>query len=110
LANRCASDQPEFTKNDRELGTLEIGESIRLKAFTTFVPENARCASACALAWLGGVQRYMAPGAQIGFHAAYNAKSGQETGVGNALVGAYLNKIGLPYEAVIYISQSDRAA
>jgi hypothetical protein len=85
---------------------IQIGESIRLKAFTTFVPENARCASACALAWLGGTQRFMASGAQIGFHAAYNAKSGQETGVGNAIVGAYLNKIGLPYEAVIYITQA----
>jgi len=31
---------------------IQIGESIRLKGFTTFVPENARCASACALAWL----------------------------------------------------------
>jgi len=48
----------------------------------------------------------MAAGAQIGFHAAYNVASGQETGVGNALVGAYLNKIGLPYEAVIYITQA----
>jgi hypothetical protein len=48
----------------------------------------------------------MAVNAQIGFHAAYNSNSGRETGVGNALVGAYLNKIGLPYEAVIYITQA----
>src|SRR5262249_5798429 len=85
---------------------IQIGESIRLKGFATFVPENARCASACALAWLGGTQRFMAASAQIGFHAAYNSNSGQETGVGNAIVGAYLNKIGLPYEAVIYITQA----
>jgi hypothetical protein len=88
------------------LAGIQIGETIRLKGFTTFVPENARCASACALAWLGGTQRFMAANAQIGFHAAYNSSSGQETGVGNALVGAYLNKIGLPYEAVIYITQA----
>jgi hypothetical protein len=43
--------------------------------------------------------------ARIGFHAAYNT-GGQETGVGNALVGAYLNKIGLPYAAVIYITKA----
>jgi hypothetical protein len=48
----------------------------------------------------------MGPGARIGFHAAYNASSGQETGVGNALVGAYLTRIGLPYSAVIYITQA----
>jgi hypothetical protein len=88
------------------LAGIQIGETIRLKNFATFVPENMRCASACALAWLGGTQRFMATGAKIGFHAAYNVKSGQETGVGNALLGAYLNKIGLPYEAVIYITQA----
>jgi hypothetical protein len=85
---------------------IEIGEIIRLKGFATFVPDRARCASACALAWLGGSPRYMAAGARIGFHAAYNASSGQETGVGNAIIGAYLTRIGLPYSAVIYITQA----
>jgi hypothetical protein len=85
---------------------IEIGEAIRLKGFATFVPDRTRCASACALAWLGGSPRYMAARARIGFHAAYNATSGQETGVGNALVGAYLTRIGLPYSAVIYITQA----
>jgi hypothetical protein len=66
----------------------------------------ARCALACALAWLGGTRRFMGRGAQIGFHSAYNAESGRETGVGNAIVGAYLNRIGLPYSAVIYITQA----
>jgi hypothetical protein len=31
---------------------IQIGESIRLKGFTTVVAGNARCASACAIAWL----------------------------------------------------------
>ncbi len=84
---------------------IQIGESIRLKGFTTAVTGTARCASACALAWLGGVRHLMSPEARIGFHAAYN-REGQETGVGNALVGAYLNKIGLPYAAVIYITKA----
>jgi cell division septation protein DedD len=48
----------------------------------------------------------MATRARIGFHAAYNAASGQETGLGNALVGAYLTRIGLPYSAVIYITKA----
>jgi ATP-dependent protease ClpP protease subunit len=85
---------------------ITIGEIIRLKAYATLVPENSRCASACAIAWLGGTPRFMGDDAQIGFHAAYNSTSGEETGVGNALVGAYLNKIGLPYSAVIYITQA----
>ena len=85
---------------------IQIGETIRLKGFVTVVPDGLRCASACALAWLGGTRRLMGPGAQIGFHSAYNAASGRETGVGNAIVGAYLNRIGLPYSAVIYITQA----
>jgi hypothetical protein len=85
---------------------IQIGESIRLKGFTTVVAGNAGCASACAIAWLGGTPRLMSPEARIGFHAAYDSETGQETGIGNALVGAYLNKIGLPYSAVIYITQA----
>jgi len=33
---------------------IQIGETIRLKGFQTLVPAGARCASACAMAWLGG--------------------------------------------------------
>jgi hypothetical protein len=85
---------------------IQIGESIRLKGFTTVVAGTARCASACAIAWLGGTPRIMSPLARVGFHAAYSSETGQETGVGNALVGAYLNKIGLPYSTVIFITQA----
>jgi hypothetical protein len=85
---------------------IQIGETIRLKGLQTLVPAGARCASACAMAWLGGTQRFMEPGAQIGLHSAYNAKSGQGTGIANALLGAYLNRVGLPYSAVVYITQS----
>jgi transposase len=73
---------------------------------TTVVAGDARCASACAIAWLGGTPRLMSAEARVGFHAAYNSETGQETGVGNALVGAYLNKIGLPYSAVFYITRA----
>jgi hypothetical protein len=44
--------------------------------------------------------------AQVGFHAAYDGQTHQVTSSGNALVGAYLNKIGLPYSAVIYITSA----
>ena len=85
---------------------IQIGETIRLKSFQTLVPAGARCASACAMAWLGGTQRLMGPGAQLGLHSAYNAKSEQSSGVANALLGAYLNRVGLPYSAVVYITQN----
>jgi hypothetical protein len=36
---------------------IRIGEIVRLKGFVAVVPEGARCASACATAWLGGAHR-----------------------------------------------------
>jgi hypothetical protein len=50
----------------------------------------------------------MGPGARIGFHAAYVNENGQaiETGVGNAVLGAYLNKLGLTDRAIIFITQA----
>src|SRR5260370_9514024 len=85
---------------------IQIGEMIRLKDFHTLVPAGARCASACALAWLGGTHRFMGPGARIGLHAASDPKSGQVTGVGNALLGAYLNRVRLPHPSLVYAPQA----
>lgn len=96
-----------LTSNGGDLDSgLAIGRAIRQNKFTTGVPDGAQCASACALAWLGGTTRYMARGARIGFHAAYvEGKGGpRESGVGNALVGAYLNSLGLAEKAVIYMT------
>ncbi len=85
---------------------IQIGEMVRSRNFSTLVPDNAQCSSACALAWLGGMPRFMGANAEIGFHAVYRASTGRESGVGNALVGAYLNRMGLPDSAVVYITQS----
>lgn len=89
---------------------IQIGRLIRLRNFATLVADGERCASACALAWLGGTIRFMGARALVGFHAAYNATSGQETGVGNAVVGVYLNEIGLSYKAAIYITSAAPSA
>lgn len=87
---------------------LEIGRAIRLKGFATVVPDGFQCASACALAWLAGTPRFLGPKGRIGFHAAYLEENGQRmpTATGNALVGAYLNQLGLPATAVIYITSA----
>jgi hypothetical protein len=86
---------------------IEIGRAIHLKGFATFVPD-VQCASACALAWLGGRVRYMSDTAQVGFHAVYVDKDGQPTvsSSGNALVGAYLSQLNLPASAIIYITEA----
>jgi peptidoglycan hydrolase-like protein with peptidoglycan-binding domain len=85
---------------------IEIGKAIRLKGFSTLVLDDTLCASACALAWLGGRTRWAAPRAKIAVHAAWMFRDGkkQETGSGNALVGAYLNTLGLTDEAIVFIT------
>ncbi len=91
------------------LAGLRIGQFIRLHEFRTLVPDGQRCASACALAWLGGTRRFMQPSGQVGFHAAYIREANgeaRETGAGNALVGAYLSRLGLEDEAILYIENA----
>src|SRR5437016_2474388 len=90
------------------LAAIEIGRAIRLKQFTTFVPADTYCASACGLAWLGGTKRVMASTAHVGFHAAYVTENGQvhESGAGNAIVGAYLNQLGLSQNAIAYLTSA----
>ena len=85
---------------------IEIGKAIRLKGFSTIVPDGVQCASACALAWLGGRTRFLSSTARVGFHAAYINAEGQAavSSAGNALVGAYLNQLGLPAPAIVYIT------
>src|SRR5262249_43993414 len=82
------------------LEAMRIGLRIREKAFATFVASDDQCWSGCALAWLAGVPRAMSTTAHIGFHAAYD-KDGNPGGLGNAMVGHYITRIGLPTEAVI---------
>jgi hypothetical protein len=84
---------------------LRIGETIRRKRFSTFVPDGRRCASACALAWLAGVERFIGTDALIRFHPASDAASGEEIGITNSVVDTYLAKIGLSYRAATYVTQ-----
>ena len=67
------------------LAGLRMGEAIRRKGFSTIVPDGRRCASACALAWRGGIERFIGTGGKISFHAAYDPAA-DESGVGTAVV------------------------
>jgi hypothetical protein len=90
------------------LAGIRIGMLIRVRNFTTIVPDAAQCASACAVAWLGGSHRFLGVGSKVGFHAAYVQRAGgtAESGPGNAVLGAYLDQIGLPEDAIVYITQA----
>jgi hypothetical protein len=86
---------------------IEIGKAIRLKGFATMAVEPYGCASACALAWLGGMTRFMGADYAIGFHAVYLADDPGRLAdsVGNALVGAYLNQLGMTPQAIAYMTE-----
>ncbi len=90
------------------LAGLEIGKAIRLRGFATAVPPDALCASACALTWLAGTPRLMDAQSKLGFHAAYRLVNGKvlESGPANALVGSYLNQLGLSDKAVVYVTSA----
>ncbi|HEY7299717.1 MAG TPA: hypothetical protein VH684_17555 [Xanthobacteraceae bacterium] len=89
---------------------IRIGTLIREKRFATLVPDGATCASACAVAWLGGEKRFVGRGANVGFHAAYVLKPGgavAESAPGNAVLGAYLDRLGLSEEAIRYVTDAE---
>lgn len=90
------------------LGGLEIGRSIKSNDYVTAVPSKTLCASSCALIWLAGNKRFAEEDSFIGFHAAYIYKNGKpvESGSGNALVGAYLNQIGLSDKAIVFVTNA----
>ncbi|MGV3555416.1 MAG: hypothetical protein ACO1OD_09180 [Croceibacterium sp.] len=87
---------------------LEIGKIIRLKGFTTYVPDDIACTSSCALIWLSGQPRLLSPSSRIGFHASYTLEGGRqlESGLGNALVGRYLTLLNLPEKAVMFATSA----
>ena len=90
------------------MAAVRIGQFVRMRGWDTLVPEGEPCMSACALAWLGGAHRYMGTTSKIGFHASYRMEGGKavESGVGNAVVGAYLARLGLPERAVMYVTMA----
>ena len=87
---------------------LAIGAMVRREGLRTVVEPRAICASACGLIWLAGTARTMAPDAHVGLHAAYLKRNGVsvETGAANALVGAYLGRLGFDDRAIVYLTSA----
>jgi hypothetical protein len=54
--------------------SIGIGEIIHERGFHTAVLNHGKCISACAIAWLGGVKRYIGDFAVLAFHHPYFAK------------------------------------
>jgi hypothetical protein len=85
------------------LTAIAIGRLIRARRLNTSITAGT-CASACGIIWLAGVGRHIGPTGKVGFHAAYNGVTLEQSGFANALIGAYLNELHLSDRAIIYIT------
>jgi hypothetical protein len=87
------------------VSAMQIGDWIRKRGMSTFVPGGRTCTSACALIWLAGWPRTVGDTPLIGFHAAYDPITGRESGAGNAVEGAYLRDLGVGYKAIAFMTR-----
>ena len=87
---------------------LAIGTIVRKEGLRTSVAAHGICASACGLVWLAGTTRVLGPEAHVGLHAAYLRRHGVdvETGAANALIGAYLGRLGFGDRAIVYLTSA----
>jgi hypothetical protein len=83
---------------------LNIGEEIAAQLFETAVMD--RCASVCGLMWLAGYHRMVKEDAHLGFHAAYNYSDGSVSPNANAVIGAYLNRLGFSYHTIDFLTRT----
>jgi hypothetical protein len=62
---------------------IKMSMMIHARQLTTYIPDDMKCASVCAMMWLGGTKRLISNSGQVGFHAAsvttVNLRTGQET-------------------------------
>jgi hypothetical protein len=84
---------------------MAIGRLIRARGLNTYITAGT-CASACGIIWLAGVQRGIGPTGRVGFHAAYNGVTLEQSGFANALIGAYLSQLHLSDRAIVYITHA----
>jgi hypothetical protein len=83
---------------------LNMGAAIRSMKWWTVARS---CASACALMWLAGVQRGVFEESHVGFHSAYNGETKAiENGSANAVIGAYVTRLGFGYDVVGYVTSA----
>jgi hypothetical protein len=81
------------------LPAMQIATMIQQRGLATYVGRS--CASACTVAFLGGRQRWLAPGARLGFHQA-RAEVGPSDQANKALRLAY-EKSGVPPAFIAHV-------
>jgi hypothetical protein len=90
---------PEIVVIDGPGGVLGeailIGQEIRRRRLDTLVAAHHSCASACAVVFLSGANRYLGAGAEIGLHSA-SFVDGRADPEATALMASYLEGVGVP--------------
>jgi periplasmic protein-like protein len=85
---------------------IAIGEYVRNKGFTTAVAPIDECDSSCAIIWAAGKYKSASfPGSKIGFHALYNPITFEQSGKGNAKLGAVLGRWGYSDSAIEFMTE-----
>jgi hypothetical protein len=100
---RLSSDGGNF------LAGLQMAATIHDEKITTYVPGGNYCLSICATMWISGEHRVVDEESKIGFHQAYNSsdEEGAQNAAGesNAVLGAYLNSLGLGVKAISWMTE-----
>jgi hypothetical protein len=72
-----------------------IGTEIRRRGLSTIVPPNRSCASACAVAYLSGKQKFAGRGSAIGLHQASDSNARHDRAA-TVFMMDYLRSAGIP--------------
>lgn len=83
-----------------ERASINIGEIIHAKGFSTYVPSGSECVSGCAYMWLAGRTKEMGIQSTLAWHAAFSGNDQHADGNGSALLGMYLAHLGYGYDDV----------
>ena len=85
------------------IASLDIADIVRRSGLHTSVPDGKICASGCSMIWIAGGAKYAGRNAHIGFHGAYNARTGQQLPLALAMQGALLARLDYSYEAILWM-------
>jgi hypothetical protein len=87
---------------------IVIGELIHSKGWGTFVPDDAKCFSACANIWIASKTRGMGARALLLWHVAFRDDDPSNAdGMGNVMMGVYLAHIDFDYDAALRLFGHD---
>jgi hypothetical protein len=80
-----------------------IGDTIRVRGMSTYIPPNASCVSVCSVIWLAGREKFADNSAHVGFHGVYDPNTLQPSNTLNIMFAVYLSQLGYGYDDVLWM-------